>query len=626
MKPLQEYWKKCDKYLLLILSAGVVLRLIYLWEYSHFANFNVASGADVREYYERAVEIFSGRLFPEKPDIHGIFYPLLISPVIAFTQSIALLRAVQLTLNMAAFAGLYFLLGKQNVELKVRHIFITVAMLFPVLIFHNGELISETLATPLAAIVLYLLYKMRNTPEKELLYAGFSGVFCAFAVLTHASLLLMALFFAAEIFREKRKKCAAVFLALLTAVCGIFIIAKSAHYGKFCFTQANGGFNFYLGNSEKADGTCRIRPGLEWRRLHTDSEKEAEKQKISTDALFVGKSLKYMVQNPLRALYGFCRKAVLFFHYRELISGADPAALVYRTRTVNYGGIFTLPIMLLALAGMVAAWKKKEKVPIDFIILLAAVFIVNVLTVTSGRYRSSAYPSLYLFAAYAVAYIPVKMTVILSAICVMPALLFGYGKMPDHESRRILGEAAYRKGDLDTAFSYLSSISTANDDPSGVQNMLGSIYERRKDFEAARNCYRQVTELEPDRYEAYMNLANLTTEKNKAEELYRKAFEHGGNHSGLLHVNYAKFLLRSGNPHRAVEAARSGTGLQPQNADAWNTLAVAYAYTGRLHLASEAFDAAAKLVPDNLEYRKNAEIMRQELQRRRSMKYRHRKI
>ena len=625
MNRIKEYWNKCDKFLLMMLAAGAVLRIIYLWEYSHFINFTVAAGADVREYYERAVEISSGRIFPEKPDIHGVFYPLVIAPVLALTKSAAALRILQILLNMAAFAGLYFLLAKENAAPKVRRAFLAFAMLFPVLIFHNGELISETLAIPLTAIVMYLLYKMRNTPEKELLYAGFAGVFCAFAVLTHASLLLAALFFAVVIFREKRRKCAAVFLALLAAVCGTFIIAKSVHYEKFCFTQANGGFNFYLGNCENADGTCRIRPGLAWRRLHLEAEKEADNKKISTDTLFIGKSLKYMAGNPLRALYGFCRKAVLFFHFRELISGADPAALVYRTKTVNWGGIFTFPIMILAIAGMAAAWKKKEKVPPDFIALFAAVFLVNVLTVTSGRYRIPAYPSLFLFAAYAVAYIPTKVTAALSVICFLPALLFGYEKMPDMEARRILGEAAYRKGDFDTAYRYLSSISDSCDDPSGVQNMLGGIYEQRKEFETARKCYRQVIELEPERFEAYMNLANLTPDKAEAGKLYRKALDNGGTQSGLLYINYAKYLLRTGDPLAAVEAARSGTGLQPDNADAWNTLAVAYAYSGRISLAYEAFEAAAKLVPGNMEYRKNAEIMRQELQKRRSMRSRRRR-
>ena len=617
MNRIKEFWQKSDKFLLLTLAGGAVLRLIYLWEYSYFENFNIASGADVREYFDRAVEIFSGRMFAEKPDIHGIFYPLLISPIIALTQSVAFLRAVQLLLNMAAFAGMYLLMGKYSVPQKVRRIFFGLAMFYPVLIFHQAELISESLVAPLICCILYLLHYMRNTPQKELLYSAFAGVFASFAVLTHGSMLLMALLFALELFREKRRKCAAIFLGLLVAVTGVFVIAKSLHYGKFCFVQANGGFNFYLGNSAEADGTCRLRPGLAWRRLHLESEKEAEKLGVSTDRLFIGKSLKYFAENPAGALYGFCRKAVMFFHYKELIAGADPEGLVYRTKTVYLGRFFTLIIMLFAVAGVFIACRKREKIPIDFVIVFIAVFAVNVLTVASGRYRVAAYPSLYLFAAYALAYIPLKVTAIVSVICTSPAFLLDYGKTLDNESCRILGEAAYRRNDYDTAFRYLSQIAGYNDDPSGVQNMLGNIMQRRNDFQAARECYKSVISLEPERYEAYMNLADLTPDPKEADKLFKLSFANGGENSGVLHVNYAKFLLRNGNISLALEFARRGTQLLPENADAWNTLAVAYAYSQKLHLACEAFDAASKLAPENEGYRRNAQAMRQELQRRR---------
>ena len=624
MNKFKECWQKCGKFLPAVIAAGVVLRIIYLVEYSGFVNFDIASGADVREYYDRALEICSGRLFPEKPDIHGIFYPLIIAPVLAVSQSAVLLRVLQTLLNAGAFAGMYFLLAQYGVSLAVRRIFLALAMLYPVLIFHTAELISESLLIPLLCIIMFLLCRMRRSPEKELLYAGFAGAFSAFCVLTHAGMLLFSFGTAAEIFREKRKKCAAVFLASLAAITGVFVLVQSLHYGKFSFVQANGGFNFYLGNSEKADGTCRLRPGLEWRKLHLAAEKEAAERRISTNRLFMEKSLRYILQNPGHAMYGFCRKAVMFFHYKELISGADPDGLVYRTKTVFAGRFFTLAVMLLAIAGMVTAWIKHLKVPPDFIVLLAAVFAVNVLAVTSGRYRIAAYPSLYLFAAYAITYIPAKVTAAFSVICMLPALLLGYGKNLDAESLRILGEAAYRKGDYDTAFRHLQQLSTENDDPSGVENMLGNIYEMRQNHAAARKCYEKVILLEPDRFEAYMNLANLTTDKNEAEKLFQKAFEKGGRQSGLWHTNYAKFLLRSGNARAAVEYAREGTALLPDNADAWNTLAVAYAYTGNIRLASEAFDAASRLVPENEGYRRNAEIMRRELQNRRKARMMHR--
>lgn len=616
MNKLKEFWQNCDRFLLTMLLAGVLLRIIYLIEYSQYINFNIAVGADVREYFDRATEIISGRIFPEKPDIHGVLYPLVISPILALTESVAVLRTVQMILNVLSFAGLYFLLGKYQVSQAVRKVFITIAMLYTVPFFHAAELISETLLLPLAAVLLYMLYFMRKLNGKAEIYAGFAGVISAFMVLTHGSMLLMPLLFGAELFREKRRRCAWIFLIALCAVVGSAVTIKSVHYGKFCFVQANGGFNFYLGNSPSADGTCRIRPGMTWRKTHLAAEKEAAERKISTDALFIEKSLKYMVENPFRAAAGFVRKALMFFHYKELIAGADPSGLLYRTYTVKVGKFFTLAVMLFAAIGAFAVWKKKEKFPFDFAVLLIAVFAVNVLTVTSGRYRYAAYPSLYLLAAYAVVFIPQKVTAVVSVICLVPALLFPYGNTLDFESRRILGEAAYRKHDFASAYNHLTLIRQKNDDPSGVENMLGDIYERRGDKKAARECYQKAIELEPERFEAYMNLAKLVSDPQESEKLYRKAFETGGKNSGLLYVNYAKFLLSIKRPREAVETALNGTHLLPKSADAWNTLAVSYAYSGNIRLAMESFETASVLAPDNANYRRNAEIMRQELQRR----------
>lgn len=147
--------------------------------------------------------------------------------------------------------------------------------------------------------------------------------------------------------------------------------------------------------------------------------------------------------------------------------------------------------------------------------------------------------------------------------------------------------------------------------------MLGDIYSRNGNVQAARECFSRAITLEPERYEAYMNLAGMTKDIAEAAKLYRQAYERGGNKSGLLNINYAKFLLMLGKPHEAVNFSRQGVSLQPRNADAWNTLAVAYAYSGNIRLAADSFETASNLAPENAEYRKNLQMMTQELARRR---------
>ena len=326
---LKNSFAKCDIFLLLMLLSGVVLRIIYLAEYSANINFDIACGADVREYFDRMTEMISGRFFPEKPDIHGIFYPLFSSLFLRISGSIVLLRILQSVLNFFSFFILYILLGKYRVNLKIRRIFLAISMLYTVQFFHSAEIISESLLVPLITVLLCLLYKVRYGEKNRMLFAGAAGGVAGLAVLTHGSMLLLTLAYPVLLWYEKRKKCAVMMLASLMLLTGAFCAVKSASYGRVCFVQENGAFNFYLGNSKLADGSCRIRPGLEWRKLHANAEKEALERGISKDALFLGRSLHYIFTEPVGELKLLLRKAVLFFHFKELISGADPEGLLY---------------------------------------------------------------------------------------------------------------------------------------------------------------------------------------------------------------------------------------------------------------------------------------------------------
>ena len=59
---------------LLIALSGLLLRGLYLFEYAHFVNFDLAIGADIGEYQSRALEILKGKFFPDTPDIHAPLY------------------------------------------------------------------------------------------------------------------------------------------------------------------------------------------------------------------------------------------------------------------------------------------------------------------------------------------------------------------------------------------------------------------------------------------------------------------------------------------------------------------------------------------------------------------------
>lgn len=613
---IKTFIKSADPLLWTVFAAGLLLRIIYIVEYSNSVNFDIACGADVREYYDRSCEILSGIFFPVKPDIHGMFYPVFSAFVLFWSKSVVLLRIFQILLNYASLWALFHLLKLYRVDDKVRKVFITLGAFYTVPVFHSAEIISESILIPLATLLFYALRKARKREETARLYSAVSGVIASFCILTHAGTGTLAVLLAADFLRRKLYKNALCFILPLLLITGAVSAVKSVNYGKFVFIQSNGGFNFYLGNSPESDGTCRLRPGLEWRRLHLAAEQEADSRNISTDQLFLEKSLEFTLRSPLAAASKYLIKAVKFFTPVELISGADPAELIYRTFSVRSGLFTAVFLWFSAAAGAVyLARKRHREFPSDFVILFFAVFITNVLTVTSGRYRLMVYPSLFLFAACSIVYLPRKMTAAFAILSVTFGLLADISTpVGTAEMHRILGEAAYRKGKYDTALNHLEKIEAANSDPSGVQNMLGGIHEKSGDFRRAASCYQKAIASEPERFEAYMNLAGITPNKNQAEKLYMMALQRE-NSSGLLWINYAKFLLRIQKTDDAYKAADNGKNLSPSDPDAWNTYAVICAYKGNLHDSLQAFEKAAKLDPSNPNYQRNAQAIKARIYR-----------
>ena len=116
-------WKK---YLpLILIFLGLLIRAIYLLEYSQFLNFDLALGADVTEYDRRAREILSGSFFSSTPEIHAPLYSFFLSFIYLISNcSIVFARVIQILLNFIAFILLSKLLEKYDFPFNFRMIFL----------------------------------------------------------------------------------------------------------------------------------------------------------------------------------------------------------------------------------------------------------------------------------------------------------------------------------------------------------------------------------------------------------------------------------------------------------------------------------------------------------------------
>ena len=615
-------WKKYLPFILIFL--GLLLRTIYLLEYSQFSNFDLALGADVTEYDARAREILSGRFFSSTPEIHAPLYSFFLSFIYLISNcSVVIARIVQVLLNFIAFILLTKLLDKYEFPFNFRMIFLAIAMLFPIPIFHQAELVSESLSIVLLTGAFYTLYYAENSQnKKKLLLFTISGCIGGLAAICHP---LLSVFFIAETIYQAIKKnflyCAMLIIGGILVIAPV-IVAKSIHYKKFTFIQSNGAFNFYLGNHKDASGTCELRPGLAWRKTHIKAAKIAKEQNISVDKYWWNKSKEFFLNHPIESAMLLGKKFLLVFSGRELISGADPAPLCYRTNIMYYGRLFTWVLFFLSLWGIFLALVRYDQAICGrFFRLYISTVIILTLTVVSGRYRVPIYPAVIFFATTAIF---VKNRRLRLYLCILVFFLgiYLYGAFPNNEygqAKAILGEAKVIKKDYKEGLKLLNeAIALGVDDPANCYNLLGEIEEKNGNFAAAEKLYKEIIKIEPHMPEAWMNLGNLASlnpKRYKEAGFYYNQALQLENDNADIHFNCGLFLLKLNQIDKGEQAFKKALELNKFHAPAANQLGILAFNKKDFITAQKYFYQAYISDKSNQGYKNNLEVVKKILQK-----------
>ena len=557
--------------LIAIAAAGLLFRIEYLREFMALPHSGFAIGADVEEYHTRAQEILSGRVFPVHEDIHAPLYSWFLALLYWLTDSsIAWVRAVQLLLNFAAYAGITALLRRQKAPFGVQAGFFAGAMLVPVLFFHQAELISETLIAPLICAFLWL---MEMGKSKRRCVAG-AGVILGGLILTHGLMLFFAVAEVGWALLRKRWQVAALLAAGIMAAVVPVVVVKSVHYGKVTGIQGNSGYNLWIGHNPDATGGCYLRPGKSWRDPLNQVKKEAAERGVSENRVFAGKIGHFYRTQPVQLVILPLKKLVLLLSPGEPVAGADPEALIRMTPVQFYGSGMFAVVVVLALCGAYFACCNREKRYEHYYLLVIAGTAAAVLTVVSGRYRQGMIPGILLLAALGAAKLDRKALYLAVAVFFAGTLMVARNITGGAEAASILGEAEYRRGNIPQAKQYLLLAEQELDDPARFDNMLGAIAEQEHDFNEAQRRYRKALTGEPEFADAWLNLGAL---------LFRQP----------------------GKRQEAVELLEQGVKLDPAAHSGYNLLGVAAAERGDFVAAEKYFALAVKNAPGNVNYENN---------------------
>ena len=252
-------------------TAGLVLRAWHLAEFAGLPVFRYVTGADVSEYWSRALAYAAGT-GGLGPGIHGPLYPLFLAGLIRLCGgNIFAIRMTQAALSMLSVVPFWLILrrffaGRRDRLRFLPDVFAAVYVCYPPLVAMQCEFYAETLVLPLLAAAAWF-YAGRPRTVRSM---GFCGVFCGLAAAAHPlTVFFPALLGLATLFRGRdRLRRTAVFGAGCLLGVLVCVLPMNAGSGRFVPVQGGGAFNFWLGNSAYADGTCRIPPGGEWDEVH----------------------------------------------------------------------------------------------------------------------------------------------------------------------------------------------------------------------------------------------------------------------------------------------------------------------------------------------------------------------
>jgi 4-amino-4-deoxy-L-arabinose transferase-like glycosyltransferase len=409
------------KHFAIILAVGILVRIIYNVNLTN----NIFLGnytADSLALHTWATMIFAGKTENEAffraplfPHIVALLYRIFgVSPwpVIVFQNLLGLLTGIvsyffarRLFGSTVAFwAGL-------------------VVVVYPTLIFFEGETMITTLSVLLYTLTAYrLLLAVHEPTARKVVIAG---VVFGLAAITRPTILPLVIIFPMALlvkhgirhYRKAASKTLVFAAALMIPILPV-TLTNLIKGGEFVLISTQGGANFYIGNNREADGITvfalgpLLRAGPYRDNIWTSSVDQAERltgKKLTqseVSSFWYRETFKEMKNDPRRAIGLLVRKFYLFWHGQEIYNNRPlyftseyswlMKVLLWK-KIISFPSGILFPLMFL---GLILAFVKGYDaiVPASFLLLFAVA--VSLFFVCS-RFRQPIVPLAIIFGMFA---------------------------------------------------------------------------------------------------------------------------------------------------------------------------------------------------------------------------------
>ncbi len=554
---------RTHKWLLIVLGATFLVRLIYLLELSRQPGFSVPM-VDEKWHWEWAHEILTKSFWGEDAYFRAPLYPYFLAFLAWITgSSIFWMKFLQLTVCL----GTAFFLFRLAEHLFGRTAAVAEGLMYAfygTLIYYESMFLIPVVFLFFVVWGMYRLVVYRESTATKTWLA--TGLVFGLAAISRPNILLVIPLFMIWLFLERRR--AAAFLQrlrrpVLLAVGVAIVIAPVTirNYvvtGDFILISSQGGVNLYLGNNEYATGLSMLMPevdmtdeSLTWRQFIPLTKAAAEKEvghelsAAEQSSFWTRKALRFMTNNPGKFLGLLWKKTVYLLNGFE---NSDNSDIYYeRHKSVLYSLLlwkkplfFPFGVLLpLTVLGIYLRRREFSKLLPIYLYLIGYIPTIILFLVTA-RHRLPLVPFMILLAAAGAVTLvkewkkleKKKAAFLIGGFIVVAFLVnrtyYGEGfenTFQIHFNNGIKYEQAgeYQKAEheyllADKEYPYSATL---------INNLAYMQFLLGKHAEAEKNYYRALA-LKPDYSRVYNNLGLLVKEKGDLDSsiaLFRKAIE-----------------------------------------------------------------------------------------------------
>ncbi|MGQ9602724.1 MAG: tetratricopeptide repeat protein [bacterium] len=602
-----------------IFALAVILRLIYLAEIKQMPFFDHPI-MDASYHDTWARKVAQGELIGKEPFFRAPLYPYLLGLVYKLSRgSYVLPRLIQF-LYGGATSVLVFLLAYKYGG-RIAGIFAGIACAsYPVLIYYDGELLTESLFTFLSTSSIYLLSKAIKGKLKPIFI---SGLLLGLAMITRPTIGLFLPFALLGIILLCHRRSLASIL-LLTGI-AIPIAPVTIHNylvsGEFIPIVWQAGLNIYLGNNPDANGWSATSGELrkDWWGGYKDMieiprrELGRKPRYSEVSSYWTRKAIAYIRDNPADWIRLMLKKAALFWGRLEFPNNQDYNFMRLRSNALRNQVFNFSTIAPLALLGLLLGIRNRNLYFVNTFVV--TYFIGTIAFFVCARYRIPIVPTLCILAGYSVSrlvsffsfrewrnLLP-SLTALLGFAMIVNLNLSGE-KLPGYaQSYTGVSKVLIEKNDYAGAMEMLEKAIEENPQWAEAYEQMAIVNLKFERVDQAEANLRMAIKVMPQAASAYRTLGMILISKDRIQEA-REVLDQALRLAPFLedvHNLLGVVERNKGNIQEAENFFRREVEINPGNWRAWANLGNLLEQKGDLEGAIKAYSEAHRLNPGEVQ-------------------------